>query len=115
MSLFRTAIGWHVSAVESADQAAPAEPTRLDLRLPPGVSLDGDWVLPQPENCVDAMGRRRAYTDDVTFRRRIKIDDRQLPGILAVPCTVSYQACNDTLCTRPTPLEVRPTFDVMVR
>ena len=112
---FRMAIGWHVSVVESADQSGPAEPTRLDLNLPAGVSPDGDWVLPQPDNCVDAMGRRRAYTDDVTFRRRLKIDARQLSGILAVPCTVSFQACNDTICTRPTPLEVRSTLNVIDR
>ncbi len=112
---FRTAIGWHVSTVESADQTGPAEPTRLDMKLPAGVSPDGDWVLPQPDTCVDAMGRRRVYTDDVTFRRRLKIDHRQSMGTLVLQCTVSYQACNDTVCTRPVPLELRPTLDVIDR
>ena len=90
-------------------------PTRLDLSLPAGVSPDGDWILPEPEDFVDATGRKRVYTGDLTFRRRLKIGGSQLLGSLTVPCTVSYQACNETRCTRPAPLELRPTLTVFDR
>jgi hypothetical protein len=112
---FRAAIGWHIDAVEESDQTGPSVPTRLDLSLPAGVSPEGDWVVPEPDDFVDATGRKRIYANDVTFRRRLKIDHRQPLGTIELPCTVSYQACNDSRCTRPGPLELRSALEVIDR
>jgi DsbC/DsbD-like thiol-disulfide interchange protein len=112
---FRTAIGWHFFAVGDAGQAGPVLPTTLDLELPPGVSTDGDWALPEPDIYDGPTGRGQGYEGDVTFRRRLRIDPSQSPGVLTLPLTVSYQACDESVCVRPGPAELRPTLELVGR
>jgi DsbC/DsbD-like thiol-disulfide interchange protein len=109
---FRTALGWHFFAVGDDGHAGPVLPTTLNLDLPAGATTDGDWELPEPDIYDGPTGRGRGYDGDVTFRRRITIDQSQSPGVLTLPLTVGYQACNDSLCVRPAPAELRPTLDI---
>jgi DsbC/DsbD-like thiol-disulfide interchange protein len=112
---FRTAIGWHFFAVGDDRKTGPVLPTTLDLNLPPGLFADGDWDLPEPDIFDGPTGRGQGYEGDVTFRRRLRIDPSQSPGVLTLPLTVSYQACDASVCTRPAPAELRPTLDVVAR
>jgi DsbC/DsbD-like thiol-disulfide interchange protein len=104
---FRTASGWHFFAVGNDDQTGPVLPTTLELDLPAGISTDGDWDLPEPDIYDGPTGRGQGYAGDITFRRRLKIEQSQSPGAVAMRLKVRFQACDDHACLRPSPVELR--------
>jgi DsbC/DsbD-like thiol-disulfide interchange protein len=109
---FRTLRGWHFFAVGDAGRTGPILPTTLELDLPLGLSPEGDWELPEPEVYDGPTGRAQGYDGDVTFRRLLRIAQGQSLGIITLPLTVTYQACDDSICIRPAPTELRPTLDL---
>ena len=109
----RTAAAWHFFAVGDDVHGGPVLPTKLKLDLPAGVSKEGGWELPETDTYDGPTGRSQGYSGDVTFRQRLKVDEAQPPGTLTLPITVSYQACSDSICTRPAPVELRPTLQVV--
>lgn len=109
----RIAIGWHIGATGQPDAAETL--TQLDLRLPPGIVADGDWLVPPPQRCAGPSGTMLGYQGDVLLQRRLRVVPAQPPGQLTPVCTVTYQACNDQQCERPERITVRPTLEVLPR
>ncbi|HTU26337.1 MAG TPA: protein-disulfide reductase DsbD domain-containing protein, partial [Pirellulales bacterium] len=87
--------------------------TRLKLELPAGVAAEGEWVLPRPSMLDGPTGRGPGYNGDVTFLRQLRIAKGQPLGELPIAIRVSYQACDDTICTRPEPITLRVAVEVI--
>jgi DsbC/DsbD-like thiol-disulfide interchange protein len=110
----QTAPGWHIYALSAKEEPVdPVAPTRLDLRLPPGIQVIDDWQSPEAEEHSDTFGRNLIYAGDLEFRRQLQIDDHQVPGPLDLSCLVSYQTCDEFSCLRPKPVELKFTIDVI--
>lgn len=109
----RMAVGWSISPVGNDGPRGPSLPTTLALRLPSGVAIEDDWLLPDPEACFDRIGQHLGYHGEVVFRRTLKVAANQPAGPLQIPCTVTYQACDAIKCIRPRPVELQPMLEVV--
>lgn len=91
---FKIQKGWHIYA----DIGDGFEiPTSLELKLPKGVRVSGDWKRPAGLELGD--GSKTGYEGSVSFSRTVVVD-----GAVADPdigVIVRFQACNDSICNRP--------------
>jgi DsbC/DsbD-like thiol-disulfide interchange protein len=108
----RIGVGWHVGAMSDQRPPGLALPTTVDLRLPAEISVEGEWLCPEPERDPE---HGRVYRGEVTLQRKLRIADDARPGEIELPCIVSYQACDATSCRRPEPVELRPRLVVLKR
>lgn len=92
----RTMKPWHVYAINKP--TGVSKPTKLNLKLPEGVTAVGEWDIPEPKKYEDDVF---IYEEDVVFRRQLKIAD-SATGMLNIACKVDYQPCNDQSCKAPT-------------
>jgi hypothetical protein len=104
----RVAAGWHINAVRGGRETAI--PTRLELKLPPGIAATADWVLPQPDVAEQARGP--VYRGAITFRRTLKVTEKATVGNVDVFCNLTYQACDENQCLRPTTIKLRAPLEV---
>ena len=102
--------GWHIGAVNGAGELSI--PTRLDLKLPGGLTTAGDGDVPKPDPGIAKSGP--AYVEEVRFTRQLKVSADAAPGTIELECKVAYQACDESHCLRPmhaklrVPLEIGP-------
>jgi hypothetical protein len=89
---------WHINAI--SDTREFAIPTKLDLTLPSGMATAGAWDIPKPDVALADSGP--AYMGEVRFTRPLKVDSSSQAGKLELVCKVSYQACDEHRCLRPT-------------
>ncbi len=89
-----------------------ALPVGIDLQLPKGISAAEEWIVPEAQKQLGPNGQTKGYVGDVAFKRRLLIDQHASPGPLMLRCTVGCQVCNEALCTRPAPVELKATVDV---
>lgn len=104
----KIAPGWHIYAAD--DLTGTTIPTSLKLKLPKGLSAQGDWTYPTAKPGREGEGS--IYEGTVKFRRTLKADVHATSGPLAVECEVRYQACDATSCRPPTKLTVKSTATV---
>jgi hypothetical protein len=70
-----------------------------------------DWDIPKPHVSLAESGP--VYMGEVRFTRPLKVDSSVQPAKLELVCKISYQACDEHRCLRPTsktlqvPLEIR--------
>jgi DsbC/DsbD-like thiol-disulfide interchange protein len=77
-------------------------PTELNLTLPKGVTLV-DVVYPQPSDlAVPGFKQPLAvYPNEFSIAVRVRLATTVAAGPLAVPATLRYQACDDSVCFPP--------------
>jgi hypothetical protein len=109
--LVRLGSDWHINAVSGGSDTAI--PTRLELKLPPGIAANGEWALPEPDIADRATGP--VYRGEITFRRTLKVIEKAPDGKLELVCGLSYQACDARQCLRPTTLKLRAPLEVTSR
>ena len=81
----------------------PFTPTTLNVTLPAGVEVLGDWTGPEPT-------RKRngdfIYTDSVSFHRPLRVRANVPAGALSMKGELHYQACTEELCWPPHTLQL---------
>lgn len=92
---FKIKKGWHIYD----DIGDGFEiPTSLQLKLPKGVTVSGDWKRPLSLELGDGS-LKTVYEGKASFSRTVVVDasaaDQQI-GVI-----VRFQACNDSVCNRP--------------
>ena len=97
--------------IHGFDVAPPFFPTKLELDLPPGWSVKGDWEAPSPSRSKKSPGGS-VYAGKTEFKRRIEIAKATPPDEYVFTCRVSYQACNAVRCLRPITSELEVVMTV---
>ena len=101
---------WHINPVANTGEFA--SPTKLELTIPSGIATAGEWDIPKPDIALVDSGP--VYTGEVRFTRSLKVDSSAQAGKLELVCKLSYEACDEHRCLRPTsktlrmPLEIQP-------
>ena len=99
---------WHVAA--KAGTAGPEVPVYLRLALPPGLEVDGEWIM--PEAIFDAEGHGR-YEGTVEFRRKVKVLADAPLGSMRITPSAYHQACDPSSCRPATLKSVDIPFEVV--
>ena len=89
---------WHIYAVNKP--TGVSVPTKLELKLPAGVTKVGEWDIPKPK-AYESDEEVFIYAKDVVFRHQVKVAD-DASGLLNIKCDVKYQPCNNDSCKPPT-------------
>lgn len=89
--------GWH--AYDVVPKTAPYAPLRLELVLPEGVRLDGEWQRPATHPDPTTPGLT-LYEGVLAFRCELVADPGADPT--QVLCKLSYQVCDARMCLPPT-------------
>jgi hypothetical protein len=84
---------WEVSALEDRETAA----TKLQLEVPDGMVIEGDWQTPQAIRSMAPDGHS-VYVDEAVFVRKLRVASEAPVGELPVKCRLSCQTCNDQQC-----------------
>ena len=105
----RLADSWHIYAVDQA--SGPTVPTTLSLTLPDGLEAVGQWKLPESEPFDTALGETHVYHHEATFAHQIRVGEEATDN-LAIECEFGYQACNDSICHRPTTIPVNTSVQI---
>lgn len=69
---------------------------QVDLELPPGVTVEGDWVRPKPRTIYQGE-KVEVYVGDQILTRMLRIEPAP-GGEITVNATVHYQACDPQIC-----------------
>jgi DsbC/DsbD-like thiol-disulfide interchange protein len=88
-------------------------PTDLTVTPPKGATVI-DVVYPKASD-LDVPGFRQplaVYPNEFDIVVRVKLDPRVAAGALAIPATLRYQACNDSVCFPPARAAVTWTLQV---
>jgi hypothetical protein len=88
--------GSHIYPLNQAEK--PFVPTTLQLTLPNGVEVAGDWQASEPSR---AKGGEKVYTGSVVFRRQLKIGSAAAMGRLSLKGELQYQVCTAEVCWPP--------------
>ncbi len=104
----KIATGWHVYAMDNA--AGPNFPMRVDLQVPDGFELSGDWIGPKPEVMISQFGTVYVHHNQLRIEQRLVTRDHQpvLPSHLA--CDIHLQACNQHQCLPPQKISLLVPF-----
>jgi hypothetical protein len=102
---------WHINAL--SDTGELAIPTRLELKLPSGVTLAGEWNAPKPDLAVAHSGP--VYTGEVRFTRQVKVEATAPAGKLEIAYKLAYQTCNASLCLPPKKMTLRAPLEIQAR
>lgn len=104
--------GWHINA------HAPSQtfliPTKLELSLPPGFTVEERWPAPQTRKLRISPLPLELYEDLIEVVLRIRVGAEVTPATYPVRGKLHYQACNDEVCVPPAsvdfefPVEVVP-------
>lgn len=101
----RVETGWHVNANEPGLEFLI--PTRLDFELPAGISVS-DVTYPQPvSRRLQFAGDRelKVYEGEFVVRATLSYESSSVAPT-ALAALLRYQACNDTVCKRPSMLRI---------
>jgi hypothetical protein len=99
----RTAVGWHIYDL---DGPSPYTNTELELVLPEGLELVGEWRRPPSKPYQSGA---RIWEGDVRFVHAVRVVSAPEAGA-EVLCNVAYQVCDLELCHPPTTVEVTAEF-----
>lgn len=88
--------GSHIYPLNQAEK--PFVPTTLQLTLPSGIEVTGDWLAPEPSR---AKGGEKVYTEAVVFRRPLKIRSAAATGRVSLKGELHYQVCTAEVCWPP--------------
>jgi Disulphide bond corrector protein DsbC len=102
---------WHINAV--SDTREFAIPTKLEIKLPSGIATAGEWDIPKPDVALADSGP--VYTGEIRFTRSLKVDSSAQAGKLELVCKVSYQACDEHRCLRPTSKTVQMPLEIQAK
>ncbi|MDB2687430.1 protein-disulfide reductase DsbD N-terminal domain-containing protein [Mariniblastus sp.] len=87
--------GWHTYD----DSKNSSINTTVDLELPDGAKQVGEWDRPLSKS-KDGSPEKEVFTGQANFSCEIAVSEDMIGQKIEV--TVSYQACNDQYCNRPT-------------
>jgi hypothetical protein len=99
--------GHHIYALEKS--LSSSVPTRVEVKLPDGVRLEGPWSPPRPEKIGGAL----VYRKEVVFPNRLLLNKDFPPGKYKAEIKVSFQVCNEALCWPPESLVTEVEFEVV--
>jgi DsbC/DsbD-like thiol-disulfide interchange protein len=95
----KTAEPWYIYAADGKQDIGV--PTRLELKLPRGVTQQSPWQLPVSKPKESPLGQVGTYANDVRFMVPLLVDPLAPPGKVEVQCTFHFQACSDSTCLSP--------------
>ncbi len=90
---------WHVNAHQPSQQFLV--PTRLELTLPQGVSVEERWPEPEKERIPIFPSPLELYSEMIEIVLVIRIEETVRPGDYQIEGKLWYQACNDEVCIPP--------------
>ncbi len=90
---------WYIYAADGTEEIGV--PTRLELKLPSGVTQQSPWQLPNAKAKQTPLGQVGTYAQDVRFMVPLLVNPLAPPGKLEVRCSFQYQACSDSTCLSP--------------
>jgi FG-GAP-like repeat len=99
---------WHINPVANLREFA--SPTKLELTLPDGTATAGAWDIRKPD--IGLVDSGPVYTGEVRFTRSLKVDTSAQSGKLELVCKLSYQACDEHRCLRPTSKTLRVPLEI---
>ena len=102
---------WHIYSVKGP--TGVARPTRFELELPPSVTVDSDWDLPNDKMVVGFQGPESHYTGKNQFSVRLRVDENASPGSVRITCKVHYQACQGSSCLPPASELLTAPFSIL--
>ena len=91
---------FHIYSVQGP--TGVAQPTKLVLTLPEGLTRESEWRLPASKTLISHIGPEAQYAGDVRFSVPLKIDERAAAGPVNLRCEFHYQACTKVNCRPPT-------------
>jgi len=103
--------GYEIQALECTPYKMP---TRLGVDFPPGIVALEEWQSPTPQH-TPTSGGHTVYSGEVRFTRKIRISERAQPADYLLNCSVSYQACDSSMCLRPAETELAIKISVSPR
>lgn len=108
----KIAEGWHLY---SMTQPPPPIATVIELAPSQPYELDGEIGGPAPVLDVDPSSGEMVefYDGDASFTVPVKAAARATAGAAPVRVRFRYQACNDSICLRPTTLLVEVPIEVV--
>lgn len=95
----KTAEPWYIYAADGQDDIGV--PTRLELKLPAGVTQQSPWQLPAAKPKQTPLGQVGTYDTDVRFLVPLLINPLAPAGKLEVQCDFHFQACSESTCLSP--------------
>jgi DsbC/DsbD-like thiol-disulfide interchange protein len=84
-------------------------PTTLDVTLPEGFKLKGDWKAPAPKK----SGKARIYRDEVILNAAVNVTRKARSGKHPIKCAMQYQVCNEEVCWPPATLDLATEVEVV--
>lgn len=107
----RIAEGWHLY---SMTQPAPPIATTVQLAPSQPYELDGEIAGPAPVLATDPHSGETVefYDGDAVFGIPVKASAKASPGKAPVRVQFRYQACNDSICLRPTTLTIDVPMEI---
>jgi thiol:disulfide interchange protein len=92
--------GWHINAHEPLDEFLI--PTQVVLEPPDGFAVDA-VVYPEPVLATFSFSQDQmaVYEHSAAVGLVVAVAEHVAPGEYALPGTLRYQACNDTICAPP--------------
>lgn len=93
--------GWH--AYGAAAEGSPYTVLQPSLGLPDGVKQVGDWQRPEGKAYADDPNVT-VFEGQVSFR--CKLRGGTPSNLSKVVCELSFQVCNESMCQRPTSLQL---------
>lgn len=99
----KVARGWHIYGRQP--HRGVAVPTKLEVKLPAGIELAGDWIA---DDAVSdpASGGASVYRNQVVFRQRLRVSPSATlpsssPGEHTLAVKLIYQVCDEEICSPP--------------
>jgi DsbC/DsbD-like thiol-disulfide interchange protein len=87
--------GHYIYALKKSSNSST--PTSVELKLPDGLKLAGEWEGPPPEKIGEASG----YRKEVVFRNRLVAGKDVALGKQKADIKVAFQVCNEAVCWPP--------------
>jgi DsbC/DsbD-like thiol-disulfide interchange protein len=101
--------GWHIYAPGGVSRYAI--PTRLEVKLPEGISPVAGWQYPPGKG---KSGRDELiYENSVVISGSLKSAAGLNPGRRSLMCTVYYVACDESICLRLDAQSLKVDFDII--
>lgn len=97
--------GFHIYA--SSGEAGAYILTGVEFTYPNGIEAGGELICPEGK-MYEADEAIRIYEKEVVLKQPIKVDPTNSKGRMI--CTVTYQACDNTICLPPVTEEVEIMF-----
>jgi hypothetical protein len=91
--------------IHTLDARPNSTATRLELELPEGFLVVGEWQAPEPLASV-MPGGHGAYAGEAVFTRQIAVTDGAAAGEHRIKCRLGYQACDGRQCLQPATVEL---------